>query len=526
MSSDNDNNNIGDDNSDKTTKNVSPQHRPSCRPPTNSTYLAIGQDLFSVNEYVSSQYNYSLHRYILAQNHKNAKNATTSTDVVTDNGDQTDDDPPSLSSFVPSAFMVYTDLAHLNGLWNPTDYGSGIEYADGLLNSFPSNSDANNQHDQRSHADAGLQIGLYLNGTAGCTSVFTGRLDTQIRSLLAYLERSSASKIFLRIGYEFDNPSFGYGDDPSMYVLAFRKIVADCKRGLSDEALEKVLFVWHSWGAPLSEGLTLERFYPGDDYVDWVGVSIFQQFFPWSPYWGGTVKDVENVLKFAKRKKKPVMIAESTPFGGIELREASLEAKAFIAGNPHDYYLDDPWERWFGKVIDLINTYDISMWCYIDCDWESQPMWHGVGFGQTRLASNSYVMSRWHDLIVKNGVENRRFLGAGSLENCGLSDDSHSSYTDTATDDNLADTSTGRSFFSRGDIMSDTIIFVLIPFLVVSGAFYIPYFFLGGHKSKYGISTKKERKQLLSNINSLSIRGGNAPFANINDNGAEDKAKS
>ncbi|KAL7462761.1 hypothetical protein ACHAXS_003134 [Conticribra weissflogii] len=505
--SDSDRNGISNSNSEKSAKRPRSQQRPSCRPPANSTYLAIGQDLFSVSEYVSSQYNYSLHQYISSQNHKNATNATNATNSSPIN------DPPSLASVVPSAFMVYTDLAHLEGLWDPTDYGSGIEYADGLSDLFPP------------RTDAGLQIGLYLNGTAGCTAVFTGRLDPQIRSLLAYLERSPASKIFLRIGYEFDNPSFGYGDDPSMYVLAFRKIVADCRRGLSDDALDKVLFVWHSWGAPLSEGLTLERFYPGDDYVDWMGVSIFQQFFPWSPYWGGTAKDVENLLAFAKRRKKPVMIAESTPFGGIELKEASMKAKAFMAGNVHDSYLDDPWERWFGKVIDLINTHDISMWCYINCDWESQPMWHDVGFGQTRLASNAYVMSKWHDLIVKNRVQNRRFLGAGSLENCGLSDDSHFSETDIATDDNLADSPTGRTFFSRGDIMSDTVVFILIPFLVVSGAFYIPYFFLGGHKSKYGISTKKERKPLLSNINSLSIRGGTAPFANINDNVAEDQAK-
>ena len=36
----------------------------SCRPPINNTYLVIGQDLFSINEYVTSQYNYSLHQSI------------------------------------------------------------------------------------------------------------------------------------------------------------------------------------------------------------------------------------------------------------------------------------------------------------------------------------------------------------------------------------------------------------------------------------------------------------------------------
>jgi len=43
-----------------------------------------------------------------------------------------------MSSFAPAAAMVYTDLETLRGLVRPVDYGSGIEYADGITNSlFP-----------------------------------------------------------------------------------------------------------------------------------------------------------------------------------------------------------------------------------------------------------------------------------------------------------------------------------------------------------------------------------------------------
>ena len=43
-----------------------------------------------------------------------------------------------MSSFYPAAVMSYTDLASLDGLDRPTDYGSGVEYADGVLGSlFP-----------------------------------------------------------------------------------------------------------------------------------------------------------------------------------------------------------------------------------------------------------------------------------------------------------------------------------------------------------------------------------------------------
>jgi hypothetical protein len=235
-----------------------------------------------------SQYNYSLH-------HLNETVNVTDMDAA-----------PSISRYAPSAFMVYTDLYSLKGLWEPTDYGSGVEYADGVLNLFPNSNYINPDRsaDQIMRSDSGLQIGLWLNGTSGCFSTYTGRLDDQIKLLIEYLEHTKASKVFLRVGYEFDNPAFGY-DDPAMYILAFRKVVSDVRDFLSDEANERVLFVWHSWGAPMAKKLTLERYYPGDKYVDWVGVSVFQQVFPWgAAAGGGSMMDVENVVKFALGRNK------------------------------------------------------------------------------------------------------------------------------------------------------------------------------------------------------------------------------
>ncbi|KAL7531580.1 hypothetical protein ACHAXR_007307 [Thalassiosira sp. AJA248-18] len=442
----------------------------SCRPPANSTYLAIGQDLFSINEYVTSQYNYSLHQQL---------NYTSGALNEVGNRDL------SISSFVPSAFMVYTDLETLNGLWEPTDYGSGVEYADGILNLFPSQ----NENIGHTQSSTGLQIGLWLNGTQGCFSICAGEMDDQIQRLISYLERSRASKIFLRLGYEFDNPSFGYSDDPGMYILAFRKIVEDCREHLSKEAMGRVLFVWHSWAAPMAKtSLTLEKFYPGDEFVDWIGVSIFQQVYRWSPYWGGRMPDIENVLDFARKHDKPTIIAESTPFGGIELKQASNETNLFLATNEYD--LDD-WDRWFGKVVDIINKWDVDMFCYINCDWESQPMWHKVGFGETRLSSNPHVMSQWHEQMIKNGIANRTFLASGSLENCGLNSGI------TVTDEpNENVESNGNGTFGLSHFYS----FILVPFLVVSGVFFVPYFFLGGLKAKNNRSSERERRPLLSNM--------------------------
>ena len=103
--------------------------------------------------------------------------------------------------------------------------------------------------------------------------------------------------------------AFGY-DDPAVFILAYRKIVASIRDYLSDEANERVLFVWHSWGAPMaSKKLSLERYYPGAKFVDWVGVPIFQQVYPWgAEAGGGDVADVERVLQFADARQKVCII--------------------------------------------------------------------------------------------------------------------------------------------------------------------------------------------------------------------------
>jgi hypothetical protein len=177
-------------------------------------------------------------------------------------------------------------------------------------------------------------------------------MDANLEKLVGYLAGSQASKIFLRLGYgkmyyviiyshkvmsllismifpffskrqhpinagltivthahgdiltEFDNPSFGYSSDPVGYAEAFRYIVTYCRRHLSPESIQKVKFVWHSWASPMSKGLHLNDFYPGNDVVDWVGISIFQQLYSWAPSWAGTIHDIEQVVDFAQKHSK------------------------------------------------------------------------------------------------------------------------------------------------------------------------------------------------------------------------------
>lgn len=211
---------------------------------------------------------------------------------------------------------------------------------------------------------------------------------------------------------EFDNPSFGYSSNPSSYKEAYRYIVDRFHQKSTNknnkQSINNVYFVWHSWAAPRAQSssntstsyIPLDDFYPGDEYVDLIGISIFQQVYSKQNinvnnmndgrrklgeyvYWGGSMSNVKEILDYASSKQKPIMIAESTPFGGIQNDETTT------------------WEEWFVPVLDLIEEYDIAMWCYINSDWDKQPMWHNVGFGNTLLSSNSYVMKQWHSVMYE-----------------------------------------------------------------------------------------------------------------------------
>jgi hypothetical protein len=123
------------------------------------TLLTIGQDLFSIQEYVTSQYNVSLHH-----------NGTTR----------------PMRDFFPAATMFYTDIQSLRGLDTPVDYGSGVEYAPGLVEAYP---------------ESGIQVGLWLNGTAGCRDIVDGNLGANMKHLFHSIMQWKVPKVFLRVGY-------------------------------------------------------------------------------------------------------------------------------------------------------------------------------------------------------------------------------------------------------------------------------------------------------------------------------------
>ena len=298
----------------------------------------------------------------------------------------------------PFGLASYTALDSVNGrltgLWDPINYGSGREWAGGLHDDYPGSA---------------LQLGLYLVNAEERTA--NGELDEEINFLAEFL-REYGAPVYLRIGYEFDSKENNY--DAPMYIAAFRRIV-DRIRGTryQDEddpsktysGAENVAFVWHAAGFEPRDNMLIEDWFPGETYVDWCGISVFQQ-----PYdckeeftFEGCMEHAIRMAGFCKHKTIPLMIAESTPFGGIVTEE---DAKKNPTATNGAGYMGSTWVGWFTTVLHFIDAFDVKIWSYINCNWESQPMWQknhapGKHWGDTRLQIHADIAKHWREEVLQ-----------------------------------------------------------------------------------------------------------------------------
>ena len=241
---------------------------------------------------------------------------------------------------VPDGFMVYTSIQEMQGLIEESDYGAGPQNFQELVGRYPKVSF--------------LQVGLYMVGAL--EDVVQGKLDGNIDRLSDWIKKSD-KKIFLRIGYEFDLPENHY--EPALYVKAWRHIVERMDRN----QVKNVVYVWHSYAASSRK---IEPWYPGDDVVDWCALSYF--------YAGA--KNAQ-ILEFAKIHQKPLMIAEATPRGMNSSK------------NP------DIWSAWYQDFFDFIEDKNVQAICYINANWDDQPMWKNQNWGDSRIQTNPKLKKKW-----------------------------------------------------------------------------------------------------------------------------------
>ena len=205
-------------------------------------------------------------------------------------------------------------------------------------------------------------------------SVAAGDYDHNIDELVAFVREFEHIPFLIRIGYEFDGAWNSY--EPEAFKRAWRRIVD----ALRAEGLSNFATVLASYRMDSADAVW-EEYWPGDDYVDWLGYSYWQ---------GGTFSD--NALDFARAKGKPIFIAESTPRG---------------------YHMDQSpqfiWDDWFRFYLSHIeeNTDVIKAISYINSDWDAETMWKGGGWGNARIQDNEFVSARWRETMDRDPYVHR-----------------------------------------------------------------------------------------------------------------------
>ena len=280
-------------------------------------------------------------------------------------------------------YMLYGSLATLGGLRGP-ERGRGcsdsgwMDFGDWV----------------RNYPDTVAQVGLYMVGAA--EAVAAGELDHVVAEMGRIL-RESRKPVFLRIGYECDGPWNRYPPDP--YKRAWRRMADILRgrkvgRGTPITPVTNVALVWHSAAHATRAGHSFRAWYPGDDSVDWVAVS----WFPWAKRddeaTAAAARDA--VAEFARRHRKPLMIAEAAP-------KSFFEADA-----------PDAWRGWHAGVLAWIARNNVKAYSYINQDWNAMPQWQaecgqGGDWGNTRVQKpGSVILDAW-----RNEVSGARWLKQG-----------------------------------------------------------------------------------------------------------------
>jgi hypothetical protein len=244
----------------------------------------------------------------------------------------------------------------------------GIPSTDGLANTAVNEHGSSQNHQELvdRFPNSVLQSGLWMVGmwdVAKDTGL--GVYDDVIRGFSTWAKTTSCP-IYLRIGYEFDGTHNEL--EPSEYVTAYRRFV-DITR---EEGVNNVAFVWHSYAAPPYKGYALGSWYPGDDYVDWVAVSLFGHMYGPDPG-----ADANAVFDFAKAHNKPVMVAESSPVYGI------------FDGDLHS------WDTWFVNYFSLAYQKNIKAISFINADWNRYSWVAPLEWQDARLQNNETVAEAW-----------------------------------------------------------------------------------------------------------------------------------
>lgn len=294
-------------------------------------------------------------------------------------------DIDTVSSFVkqsgvnPAGLTAYVS-ADGTGAFSRMDIPQGNLDLQAYLNNFP---------------DSTLALGLWMVGSEERMANPEDELRQRFIKVLNLLKHSNRP-IYMRLGYEADGPWNHY--EPEPYIATWRFVATWIKENNADN----IALVWHianycglpQYGPNTYKGLDYEQWWPGQEYVDWIGVSYFSQnedCVPENKNTGGLPPEygslydmsddrslaLDNIMDYVISKNKPVLIAESTP---VRYHLGNMTYKQTPAVDVNDIIsksADEVWNQWYQPYFDFIEKYrnTIRAVSYINMEWDQFSAW-------------------------------------------------------------------------------------------------------------------------------------------------------
>jgi hypothetical protein len=262
------------------------------------------------------------------------------------------------------------------------------------------------------------ELSLFFMDKNGATDsiIATSSIHDWIIDSIITLCKNYGKRMFVRIGGEFNGSGQGWnggGYHPHLYVKLFKKVVDKfSNKGFRDS----IATVWcyepdapNDFDSVDSQGAL---WYPGDEYVDWFGLDVFDtshfdQSLPNFDRRGITKKGKsERFLALARNKAKPVYLNE-TSAKGINITPDSLDG------------IND-WNSWFKKFFEFIDSHEeIKGFNYINALWPQNAY---PGWGDARIQNNKFIISKYVEKLKEPKYIHLSNLKATGLDTIPLTD--------------------------------------------------------------------------------------------------------
>jgi hypothetical protein len=207
-----------------------------------------------------------------------------------------------------------------------------------------------------------LSVPMLPGNLGALTTGATGSFDSHFRQLARKLVRwDLAGRTIIRLGWEFNSgwARWSAKTDPQAFAAYFRQIVITMRR-----VAPELRFDWcpaeglnQFWGIPGG----LAAAYPGDDYVDYIGLDVYDQ--AWGP--GGAIV-TDPAARWQQLVHEPGGLQWQADFAAAHDKPMSFPEWALTErkdghGGGDDPYFIDQMHQW-------IATHDVAYQAYFDHD--------------------------------------------------------------------------------------------------------------------------------------------------------------